>query len=943
MNADAAQSGHDPAPAPASGDLAAENAAPRERVVALEGERPADAKRRESFERELAVSQEVFQRVFSTSHNGISITDLTNDEFVACNSSFCRILGYSREELIGRSAKMLGLWKHPEERAKFLAELLTKRTLLVDELETYRKNGETATLAAQFSIIDIMGKVHSIAIVTDISERKKGEAALSASEARFREIFAESPIAIESYDAQGRLLEVNRACLELFGVVEPAEVRDFRLFEDPNLPADARAKLERGETVHYEVSFDFEKVRSARLYRTTRSGVADLSVSVSPVGSPAARRGYLVHVVDVTERRRAEAATQEALLRLQFALQSARQGVWDWDLRTNNMIWDDQMLAFYGLTRGQFVGGVEAWREGLHPDDRDRAIAECQAALDGIRPFDTTFRVLRRDGTVVHVKADGLVLRDPSGTPIRMLGVNQDVTERKNTQDALAANETKYKQLFARMSLGAALHRIVCDDAGRPLDYITLEVNATFERIMGLRADAIVGRRVSEFLPAQELAAWVDRFAPVALHGSTATWETYSPVNQKWFAGNAYSPEPGFFVAIFADVTAEKQAATERAMLRDQLYHAQKMEAVGTLAGGIAHDFNNILGGVLGGLSLLELELGDAGGRVLADINDMKDVVRRGADLSRQLLGFSRRGKYDVAPRDLREVVQKTADLFGRTRRDIALELDFAADLDRALVDHAQIEQVLLNLFINAAHAMPDGGRLSVRAENVTVAPAEATPHGVSPGRFVSLVVTDTGTGIDPAVLPRVFEPFFTTKAVGHGTGLGLASVYGIVKNHEGFINVESELGKGTTFRVMLPATDEPARDRPTSKVALRRGTGTILVVDDEETVREFTARLLRGMGYAVLTAGGGRAAVNLVDERRAEISLVMLDMTMPEMSGAATFDAIREIAPAMKVLLASGYAVDGQAQALLDRGCSGFIQKPFDAAGLSEKLQTIL
>ena len=286
--------------------------------------------------------------------------------------------------------------------------------------------------------------------------------------------------------------------------------------------------------------------------------------------------------------------------------------------------------------------------------------------------------------------------------------------------------------------------------------------------------------------------------------------------------------------------------------------------------------------------------------------------------------------------------MQKTTELFGRTRRDITLVLDFAPDLDRALVDHAQFEQVLLNLFINAAHAMPDGGLLAVRGENATITAEETEPHGAQPGRFVRLVVADTGTGIEPTILPRIFEPFFTTKDPGQGTGLGLASVYGIVKNHGGIVTVESEVGRGTAFTILLPATNQPSVERAATQAAVRPGRGTILVVDDEELVRKICARLLVALGYEVLTAFRGQAAVDVVRQHHEKISLVILDLTMPEMTGAATFDAIREIAPTLKVLLASGFSVDGQAQALLDRGCNGFIQKPFDLAALSEKLQAL-
>jgi CheY-like chemotaxis protein len=364
------------------------------------------------------------------------------------------------------------------------------------------------------------------------------------------------------------------------------------------------------------------------------------------------------------------------------------------------------------------------------------------------------------------------------------------------------------------------------------------------------------------------------------------------------------------------------------------------MEAIGTLAGGVAHDFNNILGGVLGGLSMLELEFGSS--TCQAEIDDMKELVRRGADLARQLLGFSRRGKYNVQPLDVCDVVSKTAAMFGRTHRDIVVEQTFKDDLQAALMDHVQLEQVLLNLFVNAAHAMPEGGRLNLQAENAVLGEAEAEATGVKPGPFVKLVVEDSGTGIDPATLPRIFEPFFTTKAPGQGSGLGLASVYGIVRNHGGTVTVESQLGRGTRFTLFVPATEKPATKIPRSQTAIHAGRGTILIVDDEERLLNICDRLLEAMGYRVLTATGGRAAVELMRQQQSEISLVILDLTMPEMSGAKTFEALRKISPTVKILLASGASEDGQAQELLARGCNGFLQKPFDAAALSEKIQSL-
>ena len=407
-----------------------------------------------------------------------------------------------------------------------------------------------------------------------------------------------------------------------------------------------------------------------------------------------------------------------------------------------------------------------------------------------------------------------------------------------------------------------------------------------------------------------------------------------------------YTTEDVSTISTLADLAWEiaerRRAEHEREELQLQLAQAQKMEAIGTLAGGIAHDFNNILAGILGGLALIELDVGDDSG-CTSDVQEMKALVDRGAALTKQLLGFARLGKYDLKPLDLALVVARTSAMYGRARSDITIGLDLAPDLLAVFMDHSQLEQVLLNLFVNAGQAMAEGGHLLLHAENAELGDENGALLGVPPGRYVKVLVTDTGSGMDAKTMGRIFEPFFTTKAPGQGTGLGLASVYGIIKNHAGFIGVESEMGKGTTFTLLLPATERPVADAKTPKPVLQRGTGTILVVDDEAQVLKVCARLLQKLGYEVLTASGGREAIELVRQQKAKISLVLLDMTMPEMSGRQTYESLQKILPGVKVLLSSGYSIEGQAQALLDSGCNGFIQKPFDALALSTKVQELL
>jgi len=394
---------------------------------------------------------------------------------------------------------------------------------------------------------------------------------------------------------------------------------------------------------------------------------------------------------------------------------------------------------------------------------------------------------------------------------------------------------------------------------------------------------------------------------------------------------------------VVRDVTERLFAEEERKKLEVQLQAAQKMEAIGTLAGGIAHDFNNILMGIQGNASLLEMRLPE-GHPGLEKVKNIEAYVESGTELSRQLLGFARRGRVDVRATDLNAVIEKTAGLFARTRKDIRVHFRLSPDLPAVEADRGQIEQVLMNLCVNAVQAMPEGGDLTLATEPVTLDETYSKPYQVNPGRYVKVSVTDTGVGIEKKNLGRIFEPFFTTKEMGRGTGLGLASAYGIIKGHGGHINVYSEVGRGTTFNFYLPASSQAAeRGKPARGPDIRRGSGTVLLVDDEESILQIAGEMLRELGYTVIAARSGAEAIAAFSGRSKEIAAVVLDMVMPGMSGGEVFERLRAIDPGVKVLLASGFSLNGQAGEILARGCRGFIQKPFNLEQLSQKLSEIV
>ena len=414
--------------------------------------------------------------------------------------------------------------------------------------------------------------------------------------------------------------------------------------------------------------------------------------------------------------------------------------------------------------------------------------------------------------------------------------------------------------------------------------------------------------------------------SPVALNGSQLTMKIL-PVRDE---GNET------IVVILNDISLRKK-------MQAQLVQAQKMEAIGTLAGGTAHDFNNLLMGMQGYVSLMLMDIEPTHPHYQR-LKAIETQVESGAELTRQLLGFARGGKYEVKSVNINELITKTSNMFGRTKKEIKIHRKYQKGIWTIEVDPVQIEQVLLNFYVNAWQAMSKGGDLDLQTENITLDENYVKHFKIEPGNYVKVSISDTGLGMDKKTKERIFEPFFTTKEMGRGTGLGLASVYGIIKNHGGFINVYSEEGKGTTFTTYLPASgSEVSGQKSEIREDVRHGNETVLLIDDEDMIIDVAKQLLEKMGYTVLIARSGKEAVETYEKNKDEIDIVILDMIMPEISGGETFDRLKSINPRIKVLLSSGYSIDGQAAEILKRGCDGFIQKPFKISELSESIRLVL
>jgi signal transduction histidine kinase len=417
--------------------------------------------------------------------------------------------------------------------------------------------------------------------------------------------------------------------------------------------------------------------------------------------------------------------------------------------------------------------------------------------------------------------------------------------------------------------------------------------------------------------------------------------------------GTAFTEEDVLLMSIFAYQAAMaienarlyselKERLEGEIQLQKKLSESDKFRALGLMASGVAHDFNNLLMGIQGNTSLMLLDI-ESSHPHHERLKNIEQSVQTGAELTRQLLGFTRGGKYEIKPTDLMELMEKTSRMFAPTKKEIRIFTKYQKGIWSVKVDQAQIEQVLLNLYVNAWQAMPSGGDLYLQTENVTLDKEFVRAIDIKPGKYVKMSVIDNGVGMDETTRKRIFDPFFTTKEMGRGTGLGLASAYGIIKNHGGYINVSSEKGEGTTFNIYLPVTKEKIVEEKKPSEKLLRGKEMVLLVDDEGMILEVGKEMLAKMGYEVLTASSGKKALEIYGKKKDQIGIVILDMIMPEMGGGETYDKMKRINPGIKALLSSGYSINGQATEILKRGCNAFIQKPFSVINLSLKLREIL
>ena len=526
--------------------------------------------------------------------------------------------------------------------------------------------------------------------------------------------------------------------------------------------------------------------------------------------------------------------------------------------------------------------------------------------------------------------------------------LQEEIALRNQTEKALRKSEDKNREIYSKAKRAEQIYRSLLHSsadaiATYDLKGRTVYISPAFTKIFGWTLEEMKGKRMP-FVPQSESESTMAIIRNLVEDGTQCQgFETkrYAKdgrlldVSISASRYNDHEGNPIGTLVILRDISEKKR-------LESQLQYIERMEAIGTLAGGIAHDFNNLMMGMLGNISLILYDIGSES-PYYEKLKNIEKLIQSGSKLTSQLLGYARKGKYEVRPINLNQLVEESSETFGRTRKEIVIHREFAEDLSSVMADEAQIQQILMNLFINAADAMPGGGDLFLKTLNVTHEDIGDKPYKPRSGDYILLKVSDTGTGMGQKVMDRIFEPFFTTKDLGRGSGLGLASVYGIIKGHGGYIDVESEKGRGATFSIYLPASEKSIQKTLEIPERIMEGNENILLVDDEALVINVGVQLLKKLGYTVLEAQSGREAIKIFMEGNHAIDMVILDMVMPDMSGGEVYDRIKRIDSNVKVLLSSGYSIDGQATEILKRGCEGFIQKPYSMEDFSKKIREVL
>ena len=879
-------------------------------------------------------TEERFSLVFRASPIPIAIATASSD-ILEVNDRYVEFSGYLREDLVGRSARDMGMWAEPADLQRFVDAMSREGRVRDFEGTFRRKSGEIRDVLLSVESIELRDVAEPVRIFmfSDITERKQAEEALHRTALQLNAVLSNAPITIFATDGHGVFTLSEGKGLELVGLKPGENVGVSALDLYGSIPfVESTGKVTTGNDVIRRVL-----AGEAVTALTELRGVYFENHIVPQRDTDGKVLGIIGVATDITDRKRAEQELRESQASLEQAQAVAHMGSWVRDalIEGERIWWSKETMRIFGVEPAEFDGRVETFFERVHPEDRDYVWEASAAARREGRPYSLDHRIVRPDGSIRWVHESAEVVRDAAGQPLKMIGIVQDITESRRAAELLRESEERYRVLFDGSPLPMWLS-----------DQETLAIAAVNEAAVlhyGYSREEFLSKTLREIWHPDEVAAAIARFAAssgepwsgIRRHfkkgGASITVEVFSHTVQ--LAGRRYR------LSAIRDITDQRE-------LEDQFLQSQKMEAVGRLAGGVAHDFNNLLTVMFGYSDILLQRLEP--GPLHEAAQEVRRAGERAAGLTRQLLAFSRKQTLVPEVLDLGDVVSGLSTMVERLiGEDVKVSVVVSPGLGRVKADRGQLEQVVMNLAVNARDAMPKGGSLIFELQNVELDDAYTATHAeLKPGPYVLLAISDSGTGMDAETQKHIFEPFFTTKEAGKGTGLGLSTVYGIVHQSGGAIDVYSESGRGTTFKVYLPRfADDAAVPRAVSGIhpALAAESATVLVVEDEAAIRQLTNLILQKAGYTVLLAESPVAAERIAGSHPGPIHLLLTDVVMPGMRGPELAQRLLRLRPDLRVLYMSGYIDNAIARLGLLHAGAEFLQKPFTPDGLTRKVREVL
>ena len=894
----------------------------RRQVSELERVAAAHEATEEALRTEKAFLDELFE------HAPEAVVLVTNDSFILrANKYFTTVFGYEEAEIVGRNLDELLAPPELEEEALGYTQQAARGERLYAESVRKRKDGTLVDVSILGVPIRVSGgQVAVYGIYRDISRRKEAEKALRESEERYRMLFENAPIGLGVADVQGNLIAFNESIMKPGGytredILEMGNVAN--LYADP-VERDrvlAKARAEGGVRQ--------EEVR----YKRKDGGFYWALLSLSPTtmdGSP----GWQAIVEDITERKRAEETVLREKHFADMSIDSMPGIFYLMDEDGKFLRWNKNLPRVSGYSDEEIARmGPLDFFEGEQRERIERGMGDVFAQGRASVEVELT----AKDGTKIpyFFTAHRVQLDERQC----LIGTGINIAERRRVEDELRRSESKYRELVEHATYG--IYRA-------SLEGCFLSANPALVEILGYESE-------DDLLTAEACkAAYADEAQRRQLIGLFHIGERIDGLEMDWRRKN------GTRVAVrlsgrplrgaFGEVEAFQMIAedvTERRVLEAQLRQAQKMEAIGQLTGGIAHDFNNVLTVILANADLIASGLPRELTQTRSDVEDIQAAARRGSTLIRKLLGFSRRERLEVHPTDLTALI---GELSGVLRRVVpeSIEVQLLANEPGAtvLADPSAVEQIVLNLATNARDAMPESGILRIEVTRTWLDDGyRATHPWVEPGEYVCITCSDTGVGMDADTRERVFEPFFTTKPPGEGTGLGMAMIYGLVKQHGGYVHLYSEEGQGTTVNVYFPAAskDASAVDQAIKLDQLRGQGELVLLVEDEEAIRRATKRALEGRGYEVILAVDGEEALDVFHDNEASIDLIISDLVMPRLGGRQFYEALRKEGKDPKILFTSGYSVDDVRAGSDFLRDVPFLHKPWTLTDLFMRVREVL